>query len=320
MKYRISIVVPIYNVEPYILECLESVANQKNANGIECILVDDCGKDKSMEIAEQFVCSYNGPIHFSVIHHEQNMGLSEARNSGIKVAQGEYIFFLDSDDTIVPDCMELLWSYIQKYGKVDIVQGSFYNTPSRIYTKSPLNMHPYCNEKAIIKRFYLQYLTIVILAQGRLINVDFLKRNHLFFKPGIIHEDNHWTFFMAKYANTMAFCNVGTYYHRYNPNSITGNVNVNNENKAYKCLIDVFCHSIDSFLPGIQKEFILSNLKTVLDEKYYFSLEERDQLIKEVTNTFSFIEKVLFNIYIRISNRTMKFFVLRLLIKCLKYD
>ena len=112
MKYRISIVVPIYNVEPYILECLESVANQKNANGIECILVDDCGKDKSMEIAEQFVCSYNGPIHFSVIHHEKNMGLSAARNCGTKVAQGEYIFFLDSDDTIVPNCMELLWSYI----------------------------------------------------------------------------------------------------------------------------------------------------------------------------------------------------------------
>ena len=125
---------------------------------------------------------------------------------------------------------------------------------------------------------------------------------------------------MAKYANTMAFCNVGTYYHRYNPNSITGNVNVNNENKAYKCLIDVYCHSIDSFLPGIQKEFILSNLKTVLDEKYYFSLEERDQLIKEVTNTFSFIEKVLFSIYLRLSYRTMKLFVLRLLIKCLKYD
>lgn len=320
MKFRISIVIPIYNVEPYILECLQSVVNQKNPYGIECILVDDCGKDQSIEIAEQFVNSYNGPIHFSVIYHEQNMGLSEARNSGIKVAQGEYIFFLDSDDTIVPECMDLLWSYIEKYGKVDIVQGSFYNAPSKIYERSPLRMQPYCKEKAIIKRFYLQYLTIVLLAQGRLVNIDFLKRNHLFFKPGIIHEDNHWTFFMAKYANTMAFCNVGTYYHRYNPNSITGNINVNNENKAYKCLIDVFCKNIDSYLPGVQKEFILGNLKTVLEEKFYFSLKERDIMIKEVSNTFSFIEKKLFNLYLQLSNRKVKNFVLRLLIKCLKYE
>lgn len=79
---------------------------RQSYNGaMECILVDDCGTDNSMEIAEQLIKAYNGPIDFKVVHHEHNQGLSAARNTGMDASCGEYVYFLDSDDWISDDCI-----------------------------------------------------------------------------------------------------------------------------------------------------------------------------------------------------------------------
>ena len=98
MLPKVSIVIPVYNVEPYIEECLQSVMRQSYRGEIECILIDDCGTDNSMGIAVQLIEEYNGPIDIKVMHHEHNQGLSAARNTGIDAACGDYIYFLDSDD------------------------------------------------------------------------------------------------------------------------------------------------------------------------------------------------------------------------------
>ena len=104
---RISIIVPIYNVEPYIERCLRSVMIQTYSN-IECILVDDCTLDNSMKICDCLLGNYIGPIEFKVLHHDHNRGLSAARNTGTDAATGEYIFYLDSDDEITPDSISLM--------------------------------------------------------------------------------------------------------------------------------------------------------------------------------------------------------------------
>ena len=105
---KITIVVPVYNVEPYIEDCLKSVAEQTYKGDIECIIVDDCTPDGSCAIIEHFINEYNGSIDFKLLHHTKNRGLSAARNTGIGAATGEYIYFLDSDDEITPECIELL--------------------------------------------------------------------------------------------------------------------------------------------------------------------------------------------------------------------
>ena len=99
---RISIIIPVYNVELYVEECLQSVANQTMTEGIECIIVDDRGQDNSAAIAKQYIDSYKGDIRFTFIQREKNGGLSAARNTGIEAATGEYVYFLDSDDYLVP--------------------------------------------------------------------------------------------------------------------------------------------------------------------------------------------------------------------------
>ena len=110
----ISIIIPVYQVEAFIEECVQSVAQQTYRGSIECIIIDDCGKDKTMDIVNHFLKFYSGPIKFRVIRHERNQGVSAARNTGINAAKGDYLMLIDDDDFITPNCIDTLVECIQK--------------------------------------------------------------------------------------------------------------------------------------------------------------------------------------------------------------
>lgn len=319
MNCSVSIIIPIYNVEEYILQCLQSVVNQTLTEGIECILVDDCGKDNSVSLTKEFVRNHTGNVKFLLIHREHNGGLSAARNTGIEAASGEYLYFLDSDDEITPNCMELMWGLVEKHGKIDLVQGSFYETKEELSTLSSFRFPEYSTNKKRTKSFLLTYTGDIVGAQNRLIRKDFIFQYHLFFKEGIIHEDNYWTFFLAKHVTSMAFCPERTYYHRYNPNSITGNVNIAKEILAYKVIVTDLSANIDPFLPGRQKELILNTLLTALGAHFYENDKEKDKLIDFFASQNTFIEKVLLYFFFKISNRFLKIKTLHLLIRLYKF-
>lgn len=104
----ISIIIPVYNVEQYIHRCLESIIEQSIENvRIECILVDDCSPDKSMDIVQKIADDYHGEIQFKMLRHKENRGVSAARNTGLKHASGDYILFVDSDDYLLPNSISL---------------------------------------------------------------------------------------------------------------------------------------------------------------------------------------------------------------------
>ena len=193
---KISIIVPMYQVEQYLAICLKSITDQTMTDGVECILVDDCGSDRSLFIAKDFIEHYQGNVLFRIVEREKNGGLSAARNSGIDVASGEYVYFLDSDDEIIPNCLEIMWSLVEKYGKVNLVQGAFFEDEKYANSISNIKFPEFCTCQAEIKTFLLQYLGDIVGAQSRLINLSFLKEHHLYFEEGIIHEDNLWTFFL----------------------------------------------------------------------------------------------------------------------------
>ena len=121
-RMKITIIVPVYNVEQYIKECFDSIAAQTYKGDIECIFVDDCGQDKSVEILEKMIACYQGGISFSIIHHEHNKGLSGARNTGIRNASGDYLYFLDSDDCLLPKSIESLANILRQNPNVQVVQ------------------------------------------------------------------------------------------------------------------------------------------------------------------------------------------------------
>lgn len=309
----------MYQVEQYLAICLKSITDQTMTDGVECILVDDCGSDRSLFIAKDFIEHYQGNVLFRIVEREKNGGLSAARNSGIDVASGEYVYFLDSDDEITPNCLEIMWSLVEKYGKVNLVQGAFFEDEKYANSISNIKFPEFCTCQAEIKTFLLQYLGDIVGAQSRLINLSFLKEHHLYFEEGIIHEDNLWTFFLSKYVRTMAYCDVCTYYHRYNPNSITGNVNVIKETIAYKHIIQTCSRSIDPFLIGIQKEWLLNNLITVINSKYYVKDADWKEMLSNFKSTCSFTEKLLLSLYLMLSNSALKNKMLHLLIRKFKY-
>ncbi len=113
---KISVIVPVYNVEDYLIECLTSIINQ-TLKEIEIICIDDCGTDNSINILKEYAKKDD---RIRIISHKENKGLGPARNTGIKESKGEYISFIDSDDYISRDYLENLYNTIIKYD-TDIV-------------------------------------------------------------------------------------------------------------------------------------------------------------------------------------------------------
>jgi len=110
MQELISVIVPVYNVEKYLENCIDSILNQTYKN-LEIILVDDGSTDKSSEICDNYSQQHSNIITI----HKKNGGLSDARNKGIDAANGKYISFIDSDDTIDALFFETLYSLIKRY-------------------------------------------------------------------------------------------------------------------------------------------------------------------------------------------------------------
>lgn len=214
---KISIIVPIYNVSKYIVRCLNSVVEQTYQD-IECILIDDCGTDDSMQIVEDFIYGYHGPIEFKVLHHERNRGQSAARNTGLMAASGEYLFFLDGDDALLPDSIEKLARLAVTYSSADFVQGNFLDDNGNISRYGFCgNIPQFCDDK---EQLYTLMLTkIVTSACNRLISQSFVMRHQLLFPEGILHEDMYWVYFLAKYATAAAFTQAGTYIYYTNDGS-----------------------------------------------------------------------------------------------------
>ncbi len=213
---KVSIVIPVYNVEAYIGECVASVMAQTYP-AIECILVDDCSPDNSMAIAEGMIAAYTGPVEFRLLRHERNRGVSAARNIGTQAATGEYLYYLDSDDYITPDCIETLVRVTAKYPGVDVVQGNLIASDREgvrypdlckgdppEYTRGNRQIR---ENFAIVR--YLQWTV-----WNKLIRLEVARQNNLAFVEGEIYEDILWLFNLAGVIDSIAFCKSRTYFYR----------------------------------------------------------------------------------------------------------
>lgn len=150
-QIKVSVIVPIYNVEKYLNRCLNTLVNQ-TLKEIELILVNDGTKDNSMEIVKQYEKKYDNII----IINKKNGGLSSARNAGLKIAQGEYISFIDSDDFVKETMMERLYQKA-KETDADMVISGFYSYISEndCIEKLPYLKDSIIEEKDIISKIVL---------------------------------------------------------------------------------------------------------------------------------------------------------------------
>ena len=280
MKTRVSIIIPIYNVAQYIEECLQSVTAQSMTEGVECILVDDCGTDDSVIIVEQYIRDYQGDVEFRICHHDKNKGLSAARNTGIRAAKGEYVYFLDSDDTITPDCMAGFLRIIEEHPGVDLIQGLIDQDSAYMNQFETKNLPDYTDDRKYIKKALLDYDMLPVCAANKMVRRNLITANNLFFKEGIIHEDNYWSFFLAKHVKSLAVYPEKCYLYTVNPESITKAVNIEKETYSFQVIIEDFSANIDSFLRGEQKALIWYLLLQAIGNGYYHGEKEKNHLFQ----------------------------------------
>lgn len=219
---RISIIIPVYNVKDYIIRCLDSVIHQSYRGEMECLLIDDRGNDESITLVKQYLSNYQGGIDFKVLEHDHNRGLSAARNTGIEAATGDFLFFMDSDDEITQDCLSSMAEQVHLHPAVEIVQGYTLSIPDRDYYHIEwLKESSYVDDNHWVRRKYFKTLeALPCNAWNKLIRTSFLKQNHLYFKEGLVYEDQLWMFHVATVLRKIAFVGEGTYLHYTTPNSI----------------------------------------------------------------------------------------------------
>ncbi len=187
-----SIIIPVYNVEKYIRETLLSVYEQEfETSKFEVIVVNDETPDDSMRIVSEFAQKYEN-LH---VINQENQGLSGARNSGLQMARGEYIWFVDSDDTIAENSLNYIESIVRA-NKADIYAFDLIRVDesSGVERKEPVVLKPrysYCYDRFLPINRYWKKMHICP-AQRFLYSKKFLDENNLAFFPGIFHEDEEF--------------------------------------------------------------------------------------------------------------------------------
>lgn len=237
MALSVSIIVPVYNVENYIADCFQSIVNQTYTGPMECLFIDDCGTDNSIEVLQGLMAGYDGPIDMQLLHHEKNKGLSEARNTGIVNAKGNYLFFLDSDDQLYPHSIDCLARAAIKENQPDIILGGYHvSVPENPNNKYQNKYEVFVGQPVIAKAFLQDIL--FCMAPNKLVRRSFVTDNSIFFKEGIIHEDNLWSFQSFHLAQKVVTIPEQTYYYLIRPNSIMTTKNLKRQLMSAKIIKD----------------------------------------------------------------------------------
>lgn len=263
---KLSVIVPVYNVEEYIEECIESILNQ-TLKEIEIIIVNDGSTDKSMNIVNKFIDS-----RIKIVT-KQNGGLSSARNAGLKVATGQYIAFIDSDDFLQNhSAYEDMYNIAIK-SNVDIVAGNaiWYFGEDNMYAMER-NKKLFNKEVMSINEFLINSIEsnrIYAPVWLNIYNREMLIKNDLFFKEGILHEDEHFTPRVMLSTDKIAIYQKEFYVYRQREGSIM------NSGKSLKSFQDInsTCIELEEIFNKLEnnqlKETMCNYLSKILIESLW---------------------------------------------------
>lgn len=222
----ISVVVPMYKVERYIKVCIDSILNQ-TFQDFEIIIVDDASPDNCYEICQKLYGA-NEKVH--IVRHVRNKGLGPARNTGIENARGKYVYFVDSDDLILPNALEILYN-VAKETEADVIHNGIWNQTTQdddkpISTNTIKKVSEKYNKEGFLKgditaRLQENFLTMNIFAPAwlNMCSLEFLQTQNLKFL-NIISEDEIFTFDLLCHAERFFVIRKPIYIYRKRENSI----------------------------------------------------------------------------------------------------
>ena len=264
MKPLLSIIIPVYKVEKFIDQCLNSIFSQKMAEDVfEVIVVNDGTPDNSMAIVEEYTSHAN-----LIILNQKNQGLSMARNNGLKVCKGEYVWFVDSDDWLLPNSLSEVIVNIKKHPDVNV----FSSVLLCVYESTGNQVPEYNPYKGLIsgcdyiKRKYRQGAV-----QRFIFKKSFLDKENLNFYPGLLHEDSLFGFQMLYLANEVFILDHMVYAYRLRESgSIMSSISIKSPNDLltiHKMLMTF----MDNRVKNEDKEWYKLAIYHVIDCVYGFS-------------------------------------------------
>lgn len=213
---KISIVIPIYNVEKYIGKCLESCLDQDlKANEYEIIVVNDKTPDNSMNIISQFQALYP---NIKLINRIKNGGLSAARNTGLSEVKGEYVWFVDSDDWIASNCLKHLYHYAANNNLDVLCFGLNLAYPDG--SLKPYSITNKCDCICYNGKDFISEVNVPPAAWAAIYRTDFLRQHKLIFKDGILHEDQEFTPRAHFLARRITYIDYSVYFYNQRDGSI----------------------------------------------------------------------------------------------------
>jgi len=276
----LSIIIPVYNVENFLRDCLNSVTTQ-SVTDFEIICINDGSTDSSLSVLNNYSLIDN---RIKIINQE-NKGLSAARNAGIRAAKGEYVFFLDSDDWLEPDALKIL---VENQSGEDIIcfNGRRYfengteEYPDKGIEENNLTGWEYYNKYALVSRNF--HFVCAVL---RIYRREFLLRNSLFFTEGIYHEDNLFTPIACYYAKSVKIIPNTLYVYRIREGSIT---QTSNKKRIYD-IVEVANSLASFFIPktNLKKDVIF---REIAGE--YFKGFMPDEIKKYGKNDKELVERI----------------------------
>ncbi|MFR6295465.1 glycosyltransferase [Bacillus bombysepticus] len=301
MNPLISIIVPTYNVEKYIRTCIESILAQTYRN-VEVIIVNDGSTDQSLAVISDLICSH----HNVKVINQKNQGLSVARNTGIDVATGKYITFVDADDKIMPGFVSSLYQIADKTG-ADIVRGSFRDFNGNIPKAwvPDFNVPTNCGT-IVLDQFLSSNISFAVWSS--IYRLDFINSNHIRFTPGILLEDGDFTTRAYMLAKLVATSPEPNYAYRINrPGSILTTKNAQKMSLSEEKVISQFISMLKHEESDVLRSLILKSIYAFMRDwtgiivKNNLSLDRTNScfdtaltLIKEIINSRPLKEKIKF--------------------------
>ncbi len=283
-KGLISVVIPVYNVEKYLNECVDSVLSQTYKN-YEIILVNDGSTDGSGKICDEYQGRFNNV--FTI--HQENAGLSNARNTGLNAANGEYVYFLDSDDYIINTAFEKLVETAENE-KADFIffdAASFADPEDDFQVKQSYvrkNTYSCDNGINLLTRLFenSEFHSAVPLT---FFKKSFLDKNKLLFVENILYEDVVFSYQAYCAAQKVAYCKESLYFRRYRKNSIM----TSKKTKKHFCSCKIVCEELVQYALKnnllnlqISKKYITRFAFNVFNNYEKLSNEDKKECKKEL--------------------------------------
>lgn len=215
---RLSIIIPFYNVEQYIAQCLDSVYHQDiPEEEYEVICVDDCSPDNSISIVEEYARKHTNLV---IVRNQYNRKLGGARNAGMDVATGQYVWFVDSDDFVENNCFQKLLT-IAELEDLDVLHFNYSEFPESTNPKrQPTETLVMRGSDLFFDAKFVWYYDLVT-AWGKLYKRMFLLNNNIHFAEHIMFEDNDYAIEVFARAQKVKHTITNAYFYRNNPESIT---------------------------------------------------------------------------------------------------